>query len=212
MVRRQSCPVRPRSHRLPPGSRSRAGSGADQEGSASRSPRAPTRLPVPHGFCSGAQPRHSPAAATLSRGRDESSECPRSCFPRCGQQRRQKPGNLLSRSEQVRPRGLGLAQTRPPPPRPGPANGRQGGREEEPGVRRGGAGGVSHPSFWALPGSQWKGLRREGRPGAGGGQEAQCFTGRPPGAVGYGLEGGKGPEHPTPTSHRLAKVPKSNSS
>lgn len=142
LVRRQSCPVRPRSHRLPPGSRSRAGSGADQEGSASRSPRAPTRLPVPHGFCSGAQPRHSPAAATLSRGRDESSECPRSCFPRCGQQRRQKPGNLLSRSEQVRPRGLGLAQTRPPPPRPGPANGRQGGREEEPGVRRGGAGGV----------------------------------------------------------------------
>lgn len=41
-----------------------------------------------------------------------SSELPQSCFPRRGQRRRQKPGNLLSRSEQVRLRGLGLARRR----------------------------------------------------------------------------------------------------
>lgn len=35
-----------------------------------------------------------------------SPELPQSCFPRRGQQRRQKPGNLLSRSEQLQRRRL----------------------------------------------------------------------------------------------------------
>lgn len=33
-----------------------------------------------------------------------------------------------------------------------------------------------------------------------------------PGAMGYGPESGKGPEHPVPTSHRLVKVPNNGSS
>ena len=86
--------------------------GTDPDGRQSQSRRAGTHLPTPLGSPLGdPAPFHPPSCSYPQEAVIGSSELPQSCFPRRGQQRRQKLGNLLSRSEQVRLRGLGLARS-----------------------------------------------------------------------------------------------------
>lgn len=131
--------------------------GINPDSRQSQSPRAGTHLPAPLGSPLGdPAPFHPPSCSYPREAVIGSAELPQSCFPRRGQQRRQKLGNLLSRSEQVRLRGLGLARRLGSRRPHGPGwlmGAREGGDK---GTTWGGVG--SHHQLQPLPGSVWKGL------------------------------------------------------